>query len=473
MASNYPTSLDSLPTNHVDRVGETIFAADINNIADAVKKIQKAHGRVYGVKAYGAIGDGVTDDTSAIQSAINAASASPNGGRVVFDIGVYKLTSTLTVPSFVTLEGPSLAQRASEYGIDPAQLGAMITGPTATTFDLVKNSDPTNGNTSIQIKNLWLGVGTSTSADVSAIVFDKVRRSRIENCYIRGAVTTSRLGVKLQGIHEHNVIRDCFLEGCGIVSTGGNSLRVLRCEVAQGGVSITTGFDHRIEGCDIYQDGVGVGVAYPAYPNCISVTNVEGLTVRGNEVTASRQHGINLIGVSKGMIQGNRVKNSSQQTAGIWAGILLDTFSGGTPSADCVVSGNVSYDSGVNTQAYGVALLASVAGTTRITVQGNVFRGNTVAGYVATAGLANIYLRDNQGFVTESWGSNSVANGNTISHGLANTPTAVVATSRVTKHTVTVTARSSTTFTIGLTDDTGTAVAVAENVDWHAFFAPA
>jgi hypothetical protein len=55
------------------------------------------------VKDFGAVGDGVTNDTAAIQAAINA---NLNGGEIYFPPGTYKITSTLSKPqSFV---GPSL-----------------------------------------------------------------------------------------------------------------------------------------------------------------------------------------------------------------------------------------------------------------------------------------------------------------------------------------------------------------------------
>jgi hypothetical protein len=50
--------------------------------------------RKYNVKNYGAVGDGATDDTAAIQSAIN--SAVSTGGTVYFPNGLYRLTSSLT-----------------------------------------------------------------------------------------------------------------------------------------------------------------------------------------------------------------------------------------------------------------------------------------------------------------------------------------------------------------------------------------
>jgi Pectate lyase superfamily protein len=61
------------------------------------------------VSAYGAKGDGATDDTAAIQNAINAA-ASAGGGSVVFNVARYYTTGTFVVPQGVVLcgaiEGP-------------------------------------------------------------------------------------------------------------------------------------------------------------------------------------------------------------------------------------------------------------------------------------------------------------------------------------------------------------------------------
>src|SRR5664280_2239902 len=51
-------------------------------------------------KMYGAVGDGTTDDTAAIQAAINAATVSSTHGASIFiPAGRYRITSTLVIPS--------------------------------------------------------------------------------------------------------------------------------------------------------------------------------------------------------------------------------------------------------------------------------------------------------------------------------------------------------------------------------------
>ncbi|KAG4434297.1 hypothetical protein IFR05_010210 [Cadophora sp. M221] len=59
----------------------------------------------YSIRAAGAKGDGVADDTAIIQSLINSATAA--GKIVYFDYGVYKVTSSITIPPGAKIVGES------------------------------------------------------------------------------------------------------------------------------------------------------------------------------------------------------------------------------------------------------------------------------------------------------------------------------------------------------------------------------
>jgi len=71
------------------------------------------------VNAFGARGDGATDDTSAIQSAINTAAAA-GGGSVVFNVARYFTTGSFVVPKGVVLCGAIEGPFDITSQVDPA-----------------------------------------------------------------------------------------------------------------------------------------------------------------------------------------------------------------------------------------------------------------------------------------------------------------------------------------------------------------
>jgi hypothetical protein len=88
MNANFRT-LDSNAKEHSDKLdAHTTQLADI----------------AINVKSYGTKGDGVVDDTTAIQNAINSVSAL-GGGTVSIPKGTYKISSTITVPPKVSFIG--------------------------------------------------------------------------------------------------------------------------------------------------------------------------------------------------------------------------------------------------------------------------------------------------------------------------------------------------------------------------------
>lgn len=110
---------------------------------------------ILSVKDFGAIGDGTTDDTAAIQAAITAAGT----GTIYFPYGTYKVTSTLTVTCNsemaygASITPSAMTASAVVYDITArtTHVGIAISGTPAT--------DPTNGTIGIRVK----GSGSAAS----------------------------------------------------------------------------------------------------------------------------------------------------------------------------------------------------------------------------------------------------------------------------------------------------------------------
>lgn len=75
--------------------------------------------------AYGAVGDGTTDDTAAIQAAANDAATGNIGKVLFFPPGNYKITSSITIPAGVSVLGSGLSSALKPNGCD----GLHLQGP--------------------------------------------------------------------------------------------------------------------------------------------------------------------------------------------------------------------------------------------------------------------------------------------------------------------------------------------------------
>ena len=113
---------DDIPTKTSDLTNDSGFLTQHQSLAG---KADKSEIVINNVKTFGAVGDGTTDDTSAIQSALNA------GGVVYFPAGTYKVTSQLNAyskPCEIRMERPYPQVQWKSTGTDTYDLddGALI-----------------------------------------------------------------------------------------------------------------------------------------------------------------------------------------------------------------------------------------------------------------------------------------------------------------------------------------------------------
>jgi len=104
-------------------------------------------GGVFDVRAYGAVGDGTTDDTAALQRTIDAAQAA-GGGRVLAGAGRYLVRPPgLRITGPVQFEGTGWAPVADPFPPASAPVGSWLLCDTPGTTVVLLEIDPATGRT--------------------------------------------------------------------------------------------------------------------------------------------------------------------------------------------------------------------------------------------------------------------------------------------------------------------------------------
>ncbi len=149
--------------------------------------------------------DGVTypQNSTGIQAAINSLPA--GGGKVFLPAGTYSITATVTIPSFVWLEGAGASSTVLRLADN-------------TNTSVITNSDWTNGNSYIKISNLKIDGNDAgnTGAECSGVYLDRVSYSEISQLYIYDAEDVG-VGFDAQGssFEGYNKIINNYFESNG------------------------------------------------------------------------------------------------------------------------------------------------------------------------------------------------------------------------------------------------------------------
>lgn len=209
---------------------------------------------------HGAVGDGTTNDTAAIQAAVDA---TPAGGVCYFPVPAveYKITAAISVPHSMALLGPASHPSDTEYG-------AVVQQATANTSAFI---GPTTGSDHWSVEGLTiLGIrtGQTAGAGIESSQSIHVKRCRIDGFQdgLRVTSTSSghhsyystvseswfdsatRAGVRLVGIVNNFTMRDCRANsnGTGLQVVGG----ILGLRVYGGGLDLNSDYAIDIDGDD-------------------------------------------------------------------------------------------------------------------------------------------------------------------------------------------------------------------------------
>lgn len=314
------------------------------------------------VKAYGAVGNGVADDSTAIQAALNSGAKS-----IYAPAGTYLISTTLTIPSNVHFFGDTLGY------------GSYIS-------TVIKYS---GGAVAIQIGN---GAGTGYYSKVSQLtiknsgtgtigIYLRATQTEVENVTIMpfGSTGFSDSGIKTDytGTTFTHLIRRVYVYGCanGLYLRTVNNVIIDACFLESNGTNIYLQAASNIVICNgtvLELFGDLPRGAETATSCCIDANNVKNLVVRDYyaEVAA------------------NAVAAIGQQFA------RLTSVSGG-----CIESGYIYTDGGNNSITYPLIEIKDSA-TTNVSIKNNnFFRMGTDAyavGVTGTGVLANNEIGNNK-----------------------------------------------------------------------------
>lgn len=167
--------------------GDLLSSTNLNN---------KSGGQVFSVKdsTYGAVGDGVTNDTASIQSAIAAAAS---GGAVFFPAGTYAVTNGFTIP----------AARVSVYGVGNASIISALYPDDGTVVFVA------DGKNDVVVRDLKIH-----GRHAGGVRIANAERCGVYRLDIQGATQTNSQGF-CAGIYASNVT-GLTIDGCSLSSNG-------------------------------------------------------------------------------------------------------------------------------------------------------------------------------------------------------------------------------------------------------------
>jgi len=350
------------------------------------------------VKYYGAVGDGVTDDSAAIQAAIDA-----NGnGDVFFPAGTYLIGTGLTVTTPLVICGEA----------------ATITGgiPFPLLFVTATNHVTVCGLTFIRTTAVSSGSSTSNTC----IYAQGVDVFKVHDCKFFQSVMTADMGnyaMVFCNFVTHFNIEDNYFE----VTDPTFDITALDTQTRAGdGIYCRDGCSH-----GIISRNQSLKIGVPIGLQTIGLSEIENITISDNVMQQSSYYGILLYSiterVSKITLSGNvidRVYGNYYNTATTpnythGAGIYIQ-------NADYVtVTGNYIFDTNINTENFGTlspGAIACILGDVGCSVVGNVCRKG-YAGIIADSDNMTVSGNCLTDFTRGIWkrtGNNCTITGNVI-----------------------------------------------------------
>jgi len=228
--NTFATKTSAIPLSELD--ANFTFVSDSANLSflqsgtGAVSRTVQAKARdVVSVKDFGAVGDGTTDDTAAIQAAITAVSAA--GGFLFFPAGTYKTTAALTITtgSFGIIGQGRATRFAPSANVDVFTIGdnaAEISGLVFRDFRIWPTATLSAGyafNCRLVSDSTWDEVYVGSVDDYVANsnahrLYDGFYFDRFSQCTVEGGeIVVAQTGAKMRGKSDQTFGAELSFDG--------------------------------------------------------------------------------------------------------------------------------------------------------------------------------------------------------------------------------------------------------------------
>ena len=337
------------------------------------------------VRDFGAVGNGVTDDTTSIQNAVTRCS-SLGGGIVFAPAGTYKVSAPITVPSNVSIygEGMGVTKFSATSAFTASQAVFYANGSSYTRyegFSILGNTDGTNGaGTGIHCKtgtgnqihavfisnttqagirlqeqnNAWVDScwlqsngrtgytdnhGIMVYSEAGSTVPNyaiKITNNKINNAFRKGITDYAPNADIYDLVVEGNTVESCGLGGIYLGTPNERDIRVVNNYVASCYVNIQVGpvTNCVIDGNNVRDASGDFGIGFYSSKNLILSNN----TIIGSAISGIDTIIVALTRNSQVLISGNVVHNSNRTSAAFGPGIYVDECD------NPIITGNIVYD---------------------------------------------------------------------------------------------------------------------------------
>ena len=345
MAITFRQTTDSRGTNK----GSALTGSEYDNTLISI-----LNGKFLSALDYGATGDGVTDDTTALQSALTSLSG---GGCLYLPAGSYIVSDVLRVPAEVSIIGDGKEASSSIKMADGANLDVVLA-----------HSNWYSNNAFSQRGSLWFNFSINGNRDnqasgsghgiIATPFYHHIADVTVTNTRGNGIYfpDTTRNGTTITGTGVENKVINCRIRGCDL-----SGIRVDDNGAWTDGMIL----NNDISDCGVF----GIGAIRAA-----------GWRICGNRTYQTSKTAIRADKASWTQISGNLIDSyGGSADVGTYCAIELNSYLGFSGAQGTIISDNVIFnDTNNGSNSYdGIKVITGTGNSnSHVSITGNIIRGN-------------------------------------------------------------------------------------------------